>query len=356
MLKNTQYDVLVFIGRFSPLHLGHESVIKQAIRQAKQVIILVGSSHAPRDIRNPWTFKERKRMILGVVPSHLYESHRLSVLPITDYPYNDNKWKASVRGAVNSALSWTDYPPKIGLIGHSKDASSYYLKMFPDWGSVEVDNYENINATDIREGMFEKTLQEKRYEVMSRSVLSTLDSDEGFSFSTPNMWELSIDALQSEWNLIKQYKEAWKAAPYSPTFHTTDAVVIQSGHVLLVKRKASPGIGQWALPGGFLNQDETLLSGAIRELKEETKIDVPVRTLRRLAEGTEKVFDDPFRSTRGRTITTAFFIDLGDDEKLPKISAADDAEKVKWVSFDNVNRQLMFEDHFHIIDWFTNIG
>jgi bifunctional NMN adenylyltransferase/nudix hydrolase len=80
--------------------------------------------------------------------------------------------------------------------------------------------------------------------------------------------------------MIEKYKESWKAAPFPPTFVTVDAVVVQSGHVLLVKRKAMPGAGLWALPGGFLNQEETLLDGAIRELKEETKIKVPVPVLK----------------------------------------------------------------------------
>ena len=61
---------------------------------------------------------------------------------------------------------------------------------------------------------------------------------------------------------------------------TVDAVVVQSGHILLVKRGDMPGKGLWALPGGFLNQEETMLDGAIRELKEETKIKVPVPVLK----------------------------------------------------------------------------
>ena len=135
---------------------------------------------------------------------------------------------------------------------------------------------------------------------------------------------------------------------------TVDAVVVQSGHILLVKRGDMPGKGQLALPGGFLNQNETMLDGAIRELKEETKIKVPVPVLKGSIKES-KTFDAPNRSSRGRTITQAFFIDLGVGE-LPKVKGADDAEKAFWVPFNEVKQEKMFEDHFHIIDNFINIG
>jgi bifunctional NMN adenylyltransferase/nudix hydrolase len=157
--------------------------------------------------------------------------------------------------------------------------------------------------------------------------------------------------------MIEKYKEAWKAAPFPPTFMTVDAVVVQSGHILLVKRGDMPGKGLWALPGGFLNQGETMLDGAIRELKEETKIKVPVPVLKGSIKDS-KTFDAPHRSQRGRTITQAFYIDLGFDERLPKVKGSDDAEKAFWVPLNEVvaQRDKFFEDHFHIISYFTKVG
>ena len=125
--------------------------------------------------------------------------------------------------------------------------------------------------------------------------------------------------------------------------------------MLLVKRKHAPGIGLWALPGGFLQPDETRVYGMLRELKEETKIKVPGPVLMGSIKS-QKTFDHPHRSTRGRTITTAFFIDLGFSEKLPKVHGSDDAEKAVWVPFKDVDRTKMMEDHFHIIDTFISLG
>jgi bifunctional NMN adenylyltransferase/nudix hydrolase len=100
-----------------------------------------------------------------------------------------------------------------------------------------------------------------------------------------------------------------------------------------------------------------MLDGAIRELKEETKIKVPVPVLKGSIKES-KTFDAPNRSTRGRTITQAFYIDLGFDEKLPKVKGSDDAEKAFWVPLNEVvaQRDKFFEDHFHIISYFTKIG
>lgn len=344
-----KYDTLVFIGRFQPFHFGHKAIVDAALEQAKEVIVVVGSSFAARNIRNPFTFEERKQMIKAVYPSD-----RVKVVPVCDYPYDDNKWVAAVQSVVYSAMSYTPDPIRIGLIGHEKDGTSFYLKIFPTWDNVAVPNVDGINATDIRNEIFGSSERLKIGDVTNRSLPENVRQEIVNLFLTQGKIA-EFDTLYAEYQMIKKYKESWKAAPFPPTFVTVDAVVVQSGHVLLVKRKAMPGAGLWALPGGFLNQEETLLDGAIRELREETKIKVPVPVLKGSIKS-QKTFDHPNRSSRGRTITTAFYIDLGFDEKLPKVTGADDAEKAKWVPFNEVDRTKIFEDHFAILDNFINIG
>lgn len=340
-----KYDALVFIGRFQPFHNGHKAIVDAALKQAKEVIIVVGSSFASRNIRNPFTFDERRQMIKSVFPQDT-----VKVVPVSDYPYDDNKWVRAVQNVVHGALKWSADPIRIGLIGHEKDGSSYYLKIFKPlgWGNVSVPNVDGINATDIRKVLFEKNVVLDSLltmpEPVRKSLLNTLVNNK-------DAW----DTLIKEYDMIKRYKEAWKAAPFPPTFMTVDAVVVQSGHILLVKRGDMPGKGLWALPGGFLNQGETMLDGALRELKEETKIKIPVPVLKGSIKES-KTFDAPNRSQRGRTITQAFYIDLGFAEELPKVKGSDDAEKAFWVPFHEVKQELLFEDHWHIIDHFVNIG
>lgn len=388
MTDNTKMrDALVFIGRFSPFHNGHKAVIDAALKQAKEVVVVVGSSFAARSIRNPFTFEERKAMIEACYPQETYMARalalrsildegslqgdpeyrkaqlekmrqRLHIVPVSDFPYDDSRWVTTIQRVVDETVP---HAKDVGLIGHSKDSTSYYLNIFPRWKNhVEVPNIAGINATDIRkallgnneEGLDPTTVMPKEaVRVLSKIIANGPD---GYSDS----WM----TLRAEYRMIKKYKEAWKAAPFPPTFMTVDAVVVQSGHILLVKRGDMPGKGLWALPGGFLNQDETMLDGAIRELKEETKIKVPVPVLKGSIKGS-KTFDAPNRSSRGRTITQAFFIDLGVGE-LPKIKQSrnaedfeDDAEEAKWVPLNEVckQRDRFMEDHVHIIDYFVPI-
>ena len=362
----------MFVGRFQPFHNGHKAVIDAALQQAKEVVVVVGSSFAARNIRNPFTFAERKAMIEAVFPEETYlarsralrsvfeegslqgdpehrkaqlekMSQRIHIVPVSDYPYDDNKWVNAIQKIVDQTVP---HAQDVGLIGHSKDSTSYYLNIFPRWKNhVEVGDVGGINATDIR-NLFLQGFTVSHEANLLPQVVNNMITD--FRYKSP------FAVLREEYQMVKQYKEAWKAAPFPPTFMTVDAVVVQSGHILLVKRGDMPGKGLWALPGGFLNQEETMLDGAIRELKEETKIKVPVPVLKGSIKAS-KTFDAPNRSVRGRTITQAFYIDLGVGE-LPKVKGSDDAEKAMWVPFKDVKQDLLFEDHFHIIDNFLNIG
>lgn len=335
-------DALVFIGRMQPFHNGHKAVIDKALEMANQVVIVLGSAFSARNSRNPFTFEERKSMIETV-----YNTQRVIIVPVSDYPYDDNKWIAAVQKAVDEAVP---HAKDIGLIGHSKDSTSYYLNIFREWKDhVEVENVDGINATDIRERLFNNNAL---FEIPHKVMPDVPETVAAFIGS----WTIKPEfrTLLAEYNMIRKYKEAWKAAPFPPTFMTVDAVVVQSGHVLLVKRGDMPGKGLWALPGGFLNQEETMLDGAIRELKEETKIKVPVPVLKGSIKES-KTFDAPNRSARGRTITQAFFIDLGVGE-LPRVKGSDDAEKAFWVPFSKLKQELFFEDHYHIISHFLKIG
>ena len=102
------------------------------------------------------------------------------------------------------------------------------------------------------------------------------------------------------------------------------------------------------MPGGFLNTNERIIDGTLRELKEETKIDCPLPVLRGSIKW-QHVFDEPDRSLRGRTITHASLFELKPGP-LPKVKGSDDAEKAKWIPLTVVEKMedQMFEDHYHI--------
>ncbi len=329
-----KYDYLIFIGRFQPFHTGHESVIRKALQLSDKVIVLIGSAYQPRTVRNPWDFNEREAFMRSVFSEE--ENRRILAFPLLDYTYNNQLWIKSVQqliaGVVHNKIA---SKPKIGLIGHKKDSTSDYLTQFPQWEREEVENYKNISSTEIREHYFDN----QEFSNSLNSNISILLE----KFKTTKAYE----QVANEFHFIKKYKSAWDKAPYTPMFITVDAVVVQSGHILMIERKAQPGQGLMALPGGFLDANETLKSAVIRELREETRIKVPAPVLAGSITKTQ-VFDDPYRSARGRTVTHAYLIELKGD-KLPKVKGGDDASKAFWTPFAEVKPELMFEDHFHIV-------
>ena len=340
---NYKYDYLVFIGRFQPFHIGHEQVIRAALSMAQNVIVLIGSANKPRTIKNPWTYTERGAMIFDGLNLSVDDACRINIAPLQDVSYNDQKWAAGVQNTVADVIDhqgWTDMPPKVGLIGHVKDASSYYLKLFPQWELVEHDMNEVISATDLRSVMFEGKNIKFLQGLLPPAVFNDITK-----FSSTPEFALLVD----EYEHIQHYKKAWKTAPYAVNLVTVDACVVQSGHVLLVTRGAYPGKNLLALPGGYLDTQERVIDGMIRELREETKLKVPDPVLRGSIK-LNRVYDAPDRSLRGRVITHAYLIELPGGS-LPPVKGSDDAAKAKWVplSFVESHPDLFFEDHYHII-------
>lgn len=121
---------------------------------------------------------------------------------------------------------------------------------------------------------------------------------------------------------------------------TTDCVIfgLEDGllKVLLVERGNEPCKGCWAFPGGFLNPDETVEQGALRELQEETGLDSAYMEQ-------VGVFSDPDRDPRERVITVAFFSVM----HVKNVRAGDDAAKAKWLPVSDLP-ELAF-DHDRIL-------
>lgn len=347
------FDYLVFIGRFEPFHNGHCAVSRYALTKAKKLIFLVGSADAPRTIKNPWTFTERAVMIQSTLDE---AKSRLIIRPLRDHLYNESQWIATVQRAVADAIKTDggDEKASVGLIGKDKDASSYYLKEFPQWPLVDVKHTETLSATELRHYMYEANQISCHGALMlvrANVPESVFEMLEAFRKSSP-----SFKQLVAEHQFIENYRKSWASAPYAPTFVTTDAVVVHSGHVLLVRRRAEPGKGLWALPGGFVGQTENIQEACLRELREETRLKIPLPVLKGSIKN-QHVFDHPERSLRGRTITHAFHFDFVAGE-LPEVRGGDDADKARWVPVSealDMGAQL-FEDHLHILEFFLGRG
>lgn len=337
-------DIAVLIGRFQPFHNGHAALLRRALETAPKAVVILGSSFHARSAKNPFTWQEREAMIRTTLSAA--DNERTSFIPVRDH-YEDTRWSGAVRREVGRVTAGAT---RIALVGHFKDASSYYLNHFPQWELVALDNERNIDATAIRRVLFEAEDLDVSLKVLAEQVPPSIRQ-------FLKAWALlpHYAALIDEYRQVAAYRAAWAAAPYPPIFSTVDAVVRTAGHVLLIKRGGFPGKGQWAVPGGFVDQRERLLQAALRELNEETRLAVLQSTLENALVDI-KVFDHPDRSQRGRTITHAHFFDLKSD-KLPLIEAADDAAQASWVPIDQLlaMEESFFEDHFHIVDSFLHL-
>lgn len=339
-----RFDYLVLIGTFEPFHNGHQAVIARALAQARKVIVLVGSADEPRTTRHPWSAEERAAMIRAACGQ---QASRLLIRPLRDHLYDDTLWAADLQRIVSQTIQSEGEGGRVGIIGRDAAAGGY-LRMFPQWERVNSPEVEGVCAADLRELLFGGALGDAGQDssiggAVPEAVLHMLRAfRDGPQFSQ----------LLRERQYFKDYRKAWASAPYPPNFVTVDAVVIHSGHLLLVRRKHEPGKGLWAFPGGFVDVEETIDEAVIRELREETGIPLPTDALRLATRG-KQVFDHPERSQRGRTITHAYHFDFpcGD---LPPVKGADDAEQARWVPLSEALQMQaqFFDDHFHILGHF----
>ncbi len=332
----TTYDYAVFIGRFQPFHIGHLHVFTKALQSAEQLLVLVGSSGGARTLRNPFTYDERVTIMRQSLPESL--SQRITFLPLLDYTYNDSAWVQAVTESVDKAVS--DPAKTVALVGHDKDETTYYLKLFPHWAYIEVSNLDGINATAVRKNYLRAPAPcQFDSEILPEPTLCWLRQ-----FADTEHYQ----ALAEEYRAIADYRAQWEKTPYPVIFTTVDALIKWRTEILLIKRKHYPGKGLYALPGGFLEADETLFDGCLRELSEETQLAVPRQALK-AALITGEVFDHPKRSSRGRVISHCYYFDISQLPEKPQASAADDALSLSWLPIDALERSQLFEDHFFII-------
>jgi bifunctional NMN adenylyltransferase/nudix hydrolase len=256
---------------------------------------------------------------------------RIKCIPNQDF-YDDNDWIAYTKSQIGNVDG------KCALIGHDKDSSSFYLHCFPEWDFIEGGNADAINATDIRNELFANRFPNTDIPSCPPVVLGFLDK----WVSTP-----VFETLYHDYQFTTRYKDSFACCPYPPIHHTVDCVVFKDNYILLIKRKFSPGKDMWALPGGFVGQNERLIDAAVRELEEETGIFAGWTNIFH-----HNTFDDPSRSCKGRVITTAYSMMVPSDTE---VTPGDDACDYKWVDLSDIPSisTELYDDHLLIIQYFV---
>ena len=336
----------IFIGRFMPLHKGHEEIIEKAKKEFDEVIVIIGSSDNTITLRNPFDIETRIKMFQHI--------EGINILTIENSNYDFEWWKQEINNIVNQWCENQDVE-SISLIGCKKYSDSYWLDHFPQWKFWNVGKLENdINATDIRDGYFTFCEDLKDYHsefagVVWREMVSDPVSEVMISWRITDEFK----RLRKELRFIKEYKKSWEGSPFPPIFTTVDALVLHKDKILIIERGQNPGKGKLSLPGGFIGEYEYLLDAAIRELKEETNIECSENQLKQ-AFVKSKVFDDPYRDPRGRMITHVHLFDLNKicyDLTEINVKAGDDAGSAKWMTGEEIdeNKKNFSGDQYRII-------
>lgn len=346
-IKNKPYKLATVIGRFQLKHVGHGLLLNKAAAIADHVLILIGSSFQPRTIKNPFTYAERSHMIAAHMQPLVGNSY--GTCGLYDNIYSDDSWVKQVQSAISACQSKLGAKDnEVCIVGHDKDESTYYLKLFPQYKLEIVDEIKlELDATSIRNILFAKPEDLK--------ILGSIVPAYVRGFLEHFMKTPEYERLVREHKYYEDYKVKYGAGP----FVTVDALIKKKGHIYLIQRGDDPGMDLWAMPGGFMELDETIRQALLREVDEETNIDIPPGLL----DGSiTKVhtFDHPKRSLRARIITHTHLIDLDRDKKpgFPNTKAGSDAKDGKWFTIDEVMgmSEVMYEDHLSQIKFMLGMN
>lgn len=351
------HDTLVatVVGRFMLAHDAHIELVNTAIVALKaaiaagrakkiRVVIVLGSAFHARTPKNPFTWVERKSMLLAALAPE--DRGLVDFVPVRDY-HDDERWARVVHEKVTKLVGAGAH---VQVFGHYKDATSAYLDdCFKQWEVVPVPKLGNLDATTLRAMLFSGG---EDHDI----TLSAFEGDvpQGIlQYLKVWMQKPCYESLKEEFAKLSDEKKKYGYGP----FVAGDFICRTKHHVLLIKRKDHPGRGLFAIPGGFLEtkRRETPRQCAEREGGEETHIGVLKSTLHAALVDSE-VFAHPDRSVRGNVISHAYFYDLA-CEHCPEIHPDDDALEAMWVLISDLRgmEDQFYDDHFLVLDRFLHI-
>lgn len=119
-------------------------------------------------------------------------------------------------------------------------------------------------------------------------------------------------------------------------------VVCKGDQVLLVRRAKAPRRGQWSLPGGAQKLGETVRQAAIREVREETGLEVALTTLL-------DAVDSISRDAAGRVHYHYTLVDFAAEWRAGEPTAGGDAAEARWVARGDLDRYELWEETVRVI-------
>lgn len=346
-------SVALVIGRFQPLHLGHELLIKTAFNFGEIVVVAVGvTEDKQRNYKNPYTFEERAQMIRAAFRMHFFEG-KLLIVPVVDYKADDHVWCSRVNNAMHHALAGQGIkvPQQVYLADHRKDeATANYLSLFdpklfkpfrPNSPVITTPSGDELSATSVRRIIYEA---EDTSKLAGALYCGEYMSDKAVDVA------LHPDSL-AEVRKFRTQHTAEKANAIQPasslpfSLIAADCLVEVEHYILAIRRKDN---GKIALPGGLVERNEDTQTAALRELQEETGLTTHGAILN------TAIFDEPDRDPRGnRVLSVGYHIKHGFTPC--EVKAGDDAKEAFWLHKSSINTAEWFADHREIVRHFLNI-
>ena len=127
---------------------------------------------------------------------------------------------------------------------------------------------------------------------------------------------------------------------------TIDAIIMENQKLLLIQRGKPPFVDSWALPGGHIDLGELVEDAVIREIKEETNLNIKIEKL-------FNVYSRPNRDPRGHYITIVYVCSMKDKDQ--QVLGGDDAKKAKFFDLQEISKLNLAFDHNKIIEDFLNL-
>lgn len=293
-------SVGVIVGRFQidKPHKGHQALIEAVAKKHGKVIVGLGISPRKLSEVDPLDYPTRERMIHKYFPTAI-------IVPVADSP-SDKLWSEMLDRTIESVCPTEASQKQVHLYGSRSSFLPHYQGKHKD-NIHELDEVAVISATSVRERL-------------GQTVRDTDDFRAGIIYATQNKYPIS--------------------------YQVVDVAVLRGGNKtdlcpktdveILLCRKHHDTIGRWGFIGGFVHPgDESLEAAAIREVYEET--DIEISDMKYL--GSARIADWRFRAGNDKMLS-AFFVCK---YSFGASAARDDIDEILWVPVERLRDYLLFQ-------------
>lgn len=264
-LKTFENSVALFPGRFEPAHKGHIQTIEKLANQFEKVIVGIGSCYESGTKRHPLCAVFREKIILSSIRNLGIDENKIEIVHLQDFPDDDSWIKhimaiAEIKGVTHLV---TGNKEDILDMLERKNVNLPFVFINPE----ESSNFE-YRATDLRNAIVEGDYQKFR-EIASYGTIQLMSSIGGFDGIRRTIENDGIKFVPGRQTVDLVFTINHKTI--GPNGCKVEKMYFLGGRRLLTK-KSFPGY--LAIPGGGIDDYESPINSALRELKEETGIEV----------------------------------------------------------------------------------